>query len=112
MDPENASHGSFVITLIGFMLIAATGFVLLITTLVVWLSALTGSMIAATLIVSGICFALAGAIYLLALRDPLSRIQDQIDTIYDVARTAREGYKWVTDKVLMLLRLRDVLREK
>lgn len=112
MDREHASRGSFVVALICFVLIAATCLVLLITTLVVWLSALTGSMIAATLIVSGLCFVLAVTIYLLALREPLARIQDQIETIYEVAHAAREGYEWVTDKVLMFLKVREALREK
>lgn len=112
MDREKPPQGNFAVALICFVLIAATCVVLLITTLVIWLSSLTGSMIAATLIVSGICFVLALMIYLLALRAPLERIQDQIDTIYEVARAARQGYEWVSDRVSMLLKLREILREK
>lgn len=105
MDRVNTPRGNFALGLIWFVLIAATGVVLLITSLVVWLSALTGSMIAALLIVSGICFLLAGTIYFLALRDTLSRIQEQIDTVYEVARAARTGYEWLTDKFCMLASL-------
>lgn len=112
MDREKSSQGNFAVALIFFILIAATCVVLLITTLVIWLSALTGSMIAATLIVSGICLALALAIYLLALRGPFERIKNQIDTIYEVARLAHQGYEWISERVSMLLKLREILREK
>lgn len=109
MDRGNATSGNFVLGLIWFILIAGTAVVLLITSLVVWLSVLTGSMIGALLIVSGICFIAAGTIYLLALREKLSRIQDQIDTIYEVAHTARSAYKWIADKFSLLVNLRDIL---
>lgn len=112
MNQENASHGNFVIALILFVLVAAAGVVLLITALVEWLSVLTGSMIAATLIVSGVCFLIALAIYLSALHKPLARMQDQVETVYDVARTAREGYEWITEKIRMLRLLREAMREK
>lgn len=112
MNREHASGGNFVIALILFVLIAASGVLLLITALVEWLSVLTGSTIAATLIVSGVCFLIALAIYLLSLHKPLAHMQDKVETVYDVARTAREGYEWVMDKIEMLRLLRDALREK
>lgn len=99
MDRGTTPRGNFALGLIWFVLIAATGVMLLITSLVVWLSVLTGSMIAALLIVSGFCFLLAGMIYFLALRDTLSRIQEQIDTVYEVAHAARMGYEWLTEKL-------------
>ena len=85
------SGGRFLVALLAFALTAATGIVLLLTTLVVWLSALTGSLVTATLIVSGLCFLLAAAIYALALRAPIDRIQDQVETVYDVKPNAEGG---------------------
>lgn len=110
MDRTNKSGGSFFLGLIFFVLAAATGVMLLIATLVVWLSALTGSLIAATLIIGGFCFLLAGVIYLLALRAPIARIQEQIDTVYDVANAAKTAYRWVTHKIDLFLQLFDFLR--
>ena len=62
MDRTKKSGGNFFLGLIFFVLAAAMGVMLLIATLVVWLSALTGSLIAATLIIGGFCFLLAGVI--------------------------------------------------
>lgn len=115
MDCENKPHGHFAIALIAFILIAATCVVLLITTLVVWLSALTGSIIWATLIVSGLCLLIAAAIYLFALRATLNRIHDQIETIYEVAHAARRSYDWITERlserIEFFLKLRDIWRD-
>lgn len=115
MERQTPSVGAFILFLIFFVLVAATAVVLLITTLVAWMAELTGSMIAARLIVSGFCFLLAAAIYLFALRAPFARLQDQIETVYGVARAAREGYEWITEKALMLLKmlkLRDLWRDR
>ena len=46
---KQTSGGRFLVALLAFALTAATGIVLLLTTLVVWLSALTGSLVTATL---------------------------------------------------------------
>lgn len=80
--------------------------------LVVWLSALTGSLVTATLIVSGLCFLLAGAIYALALRAPIDRIQDQVETVYDVAHAAKTGYEWLSGKLQLFLAVREELRKE
>ena len=42
---------------------------------------------------------------LAALREPLARIGERLETVYEVARTAREGYRWITAKALPLLAL-------
>ena len=106
------SGGRFLVALLAFALRAATGIVLLLTTLVVWLSALTGSLVTATLIVSGLCFLLAAAIYALALRAPIDRIQDQVETVYDVAHAAKTGYEWLSGKLQLFLAVREELRKE
>lgn len=78
------SGGRFLVALLAFALTAATGIVLLLTTLVVWLSALTGSLVTATLIVSGLCFLLA----------------------------AKTGYEWLSGKLQLFLAVREELRKE
>ena len=47
-------------------------------------------------------------IYLLAIREGVERIRDQVETVYDVARAAKEGYEWLTDKFLLFMKLREM----
>lgn len=108
---ENASIGSLLIALIGFILAAATGVMLLITALVVWFAKLTGSMIAATLIVGGICFLLALGLYLFGIRKPIKRIEDRINTVYEVAHSVREAYQWVQERLRLLAELRCIFMD-
>lgn len=102
---EEPTPGRFVVALLLFVLLAATCLLLLLAALVFWLAALTGSMAAAALIVGGACLLLAVVVWLAALREPLARIGERLETVYEVARTAREGYRWITSKVLPLLAL-------
>lgn len=95
---EEPTPGRFVVALLLFVLLAATCLLLL-------LAALTGSMAAAALIVGGACLLLAVVVWLAALREPLARIGERLETVYEVARTAREGYRWITAKALPLLTL-------
>lgn len=110
MTPPQPGHaepapGRFVVALLLFVLLAATCLLLLLAALVFWLAALTGSMAAAALIVGGACLLLAVVVWLAALREPLARIGERLETVYEVARTAREGYRWITAKALPLLAL-------
>lgn len=104
-EREACTPGRFIVALVLFVLLAATCLVLLLAALVFWLAALTGSMAAAALIVGGCCLLMAVIVWLVALRDPLDRIGERIETVYEVARTAREGYRWITSKALPLLTL-------
>ena len=101
---EEPTPGRFVVALLLFVLLAATCLLLLLAALVFWLAALTGSMAAAALIGGG-CLLLAVVVWLAALREPLARIGERLETVYEVARTAREGYRWITAKALPLLAL-------
>lgn len=110
MTPPQPGHaepapGRFVVALLLFVLLAATCLLLLLAALVFWLATLTGSMAAAALIGGGGCLLLAAVVWLAALREPLARIGERLETVYEVARTAREGYRWITAKVLPLLAL-------
>lgn len=104
-EREACTPGRFIVALVLFVLLAATCLVLLLAALVFWLATLTGSMAAAALIVGGCCLLMAVIVWLVALREPLDRIGERIETVYEVARTAREGYRWITAKALPLLAL-------
>ena len=106
-DNRKTSGGSFVAALVFFVMTASIAIFLLLTALVEWLSVVTGSFILSSLIVGGFFAVLAAVIYLLAIREGVERIRDQVETVYDVARAAKEGYEWLTDKFLLLMKLRD-----
>ena len=106
MDNRKTSGGSFVAALVFFVMTASIAIFLLLTALVVWLSEVTGSFILSSLIVGG--FFAAAVISLLAIREGVERIRDQVETVYDVARAAKEGYEWLTDKFLLFMKLREM----
>ena len=107
-DNRKTSGGSFVAALVFFVMTASIAIFLVLTALVEWLSVVTGSFILSSLIVGGFFAVLAAVIYLLAIREGVERIRDQVETVYDVARAAKEGYEWLTDKFLLLMKLREM----
>lgn len=108
--PHSRRH--FVASVIWFTTTAIIALLLLLTAVVVWLSELTGSFIFSALIVGGFFAMVSMMIYLLSVRDAMEEIRDEIDTIYEVARTVKTGYEWVTEKVVLFLKLRESLRDK
>lgn len=112
MENRAPSSGNFVASFIFFALTAIIAIMLIITAVVIWLSELTGSFILSALIVGGFFAVIALVVYLATIRDAVARMQEQIDTIYDVARTAKAGYEWVAGKLFALLSIRDELRGK
>ena len=90
------------------MMTVSIAMFLLRTALVVWLAEVTGSFSLSSLIVGGFFAVLAAVIYLLAIREGVERIRDQVETVYDVARAAKEGYEWLTDKFLLFMKLREM----
>lgn len=106
-DRLRTPGGSFLAALVIFVLIAAAGLMLFLTAFVLWMATLTGSLVAGVLITGGCCALVAAAIYGWGLRPQLSRMQEQIETVYEVARAARCGYEWVVGKVTSLLRPRE-----
>ena len=106
------SGGRFIASLLFFAMTAAIAVLLLLTALVVWLSSVTGSFIVSALILGGLFALLAFVIYLLAIRDAVDHIRSQAETVYEVARAAQTGYEWLTEKVTLVLRLREEFRSK
>ncbi len=98
MESGKSSGGNFVAALLFFVLTALAAACILLTALVVWLSELLGSLSVSAAILGG-CFTLiALCIYLFSLRRSIERMREQMETVYDVARLAKEGYDWVNDK--------------
>lgn len=99
------SGGNFVVPLILFTLVVATGGLLFIAALVVWLASVLGSLIGAMLLSGGLCILTALLIYLLGLQAPFALIRDRLDTVYEVAHTARMGYDWLLRRWQLLAAL-------
>ncbi len=112
MKETTPSGGRYVAAFVSFGLLALMAIILFIATLVAWLSELTGSFFASTLIVACFLAILAGAIYLFALRDALEQLRNRFETVYEVARIAQSGYEWGTEIVARLLKLRDLPIER
>ncbi len=112
MSTSNPSRSHLICWFLFFGMSTVIAILMLLLAAFVWLSAWTGSFIVSALIL-GVFFAvLAIVIYLSAIRDALERIRIQAETIYEVARLAQSGYQWVVGKVLLFLRLRDLLHSK
>ena len=102
---RESSGGRFVIAFLLFGTTVAIALLLLLAALVVWLSELVGSFIAAALI-------LGGFFAVVAIREAVERIRARAETVYEVARIARSGYEWITEKIALLVRLNDALRKE
>lgn len=81
-----------------------TALVLFVASLVSWLAEYVYSEACAALIV-GLAFAiLSFVIYFVAARRSIEHFKEHIETIYDVAFTARAGYRRVVDFISSLLK--------
>ena len=105
------SAGSFVVVFLLFGTLVGIALLLLLTALVVWLSQVTGSFIVATLILGGAFALLAAGLYLLSIREAVELIRARAETVYEVARLARTGYEWVSEKISMLIGIYNLLRK-
>lgn len=108
---KTASGGQFVAALVFFALTAVIAILLLITALVVWLSEATGSFILSALITGGFFAVVTLVIYLISIRDTVEQIREQAETVYEVASAAKKGYEWVSERVVLFMKLRDGLRD-
>ena len=100
---ENQPRRSIVTPLVLFGLTTTAAVILLITTLVVWLAEVTGSMIWATLIVGGFFAIVATIVYFASVRGVIRYIRDQMENISEMAQLIKAGYRWVTDKINSIL---------
>ncbi len=97
------------VALVAFLMMVTTGAVLLLVALVIWVAELLGSLMLATLVVGGVSMLAAALIYVAALRRGLRTLRERVETVYDVAQSLREAYRWVIDKFHWLLLLRGAM---
>ena len=83
MDDNKLQSRSVLAPLVFFAVATAMALIMMIATLVMWLTELIGSATWATLIVGGFFSFVAWLLY----------VKDRLDTIYDVAFAVRNGYK-------------------
>lgn len=112
MSDKTSTGGRLVISLALLVLTSVTAFVLILAAFIHWLTELTGSFIASSLIVGGFFAILAIVVYWLSLRSSIERIRNQFETVYEVARIVKTGYDWVNDKINLFLNVRDHMRER
>ena len=77
--------------------------ILLMTALVIWLTELIGSAALAALILSGVFLLVAWIIYMVWTRSVIDYLNEKLDTIYDVAFAARNGYEVLHKFALKLI---------
>ena len=98
MATQRSSGGHFIAWLLLFVVTAGFALLLLIASAVLWLAVVLDSSILSTLILGGFFAVVATAIYFLCMRRSLVRVQEQVATIYEVARMAKSAYEWIADK--------------
>ena len=76
-----------------FATTALVAFVLVVAALVIWLAEIVGSGAIAALMVGGLFLVVSLLIYLISVRRAMEYLHDKVETIYDVAFTARQGYR-------------------
>ena len=90
--------------IIAYLACGITALVLFVASLISWLAEYVYSEACAALIV-GLAFALLSlAIYFVAARRSIEHLKEHIETIYDVAFTARAGYQRIVNFISSLLR--------
>ena len=68
--------------------------------------------LAVVLAAGGGAFALlAAGLYLLTIREAVEQIRARAETVYEVARLARTGYEWLSEKISMLIGIYNLLRK-
>ncbi|MFI3277674.1 MAG: hypothetical protein SNH28_02640 [Rikenellaceae bacterium] len=72
-----------------FVITALISSTLLISSFILWLGDIIGSHLLAMVLVGVVCGVTAFTIYRISLHAMVSRLKEQIDTIYDVASTAQ-----------------------
>ena len=88
--------------LLSFAAVIVVVVILLMTALVIWLTELIGSASLAALCLAGVFILVAWLIYVVWTRPVVDYINEKLDTIYDVAFAARNGYEVVRSFALKL----------
>ena len=105
MNDENPMKPSVLLPLIGFgvTLLMAVVVLVLVTTAIIALAEVVGRAWIAALIVAVALLFVSWLIYLLWARASIEYIDRRLNTVYDVATAARNGYQMVRSIALRLL---------
>lgn len=103
MEHGKSTSGNFALGLVCFLLAAMAAACMLLTALLVWFSEVMGSLALAALIIGGAFVIIAVLLYYCTLHRALARIRSQLDTVYYVARLAKNGYEWISEKIQLWL---------
>jgi uncharacterized membrane protein YbhN (UPF0104 family) len=103
MANDKLLHKQMLLPLLSFAAVIMEVVILLMTALVIWLTELIGSASLAALCLAGVFLLIAWMIYVVWTRPVVDYINEKLDTIYDVAFAARNGYEVVRSFALKLL---------
>ena len=103
MANDKLIHKQMLLPLLSFAAVIVVVVILLMTALVIWLTELIGSASLAALCLAGVFILVAWLIYVVWTRPVVDYINEKLDTIYDVAFAARNGYEVVRSFALKLL---------
>ena len=102
MANDKLIHKQMLLPLLSFAAVIVVVVILLMTALVIWLTELIGSASLAALCLAGVFILVAWLIYVVWTRPVVDYINEKLDTIYDVAFAARNGYEVVRSFALKL----------
>ena len=103
MNDETPMKPSVLLPLIGFGVTLLMAVVVLVTTAIIALAEVVGRAWIAALIVAVALLFVSWLIYLLWARASIEYIDRRLNTVYDVATAARNGYQMVRSITLRLL---------
>lgn len=103
MADDKLLHKQMLLPLLSFAVAIMMVVILLMTSLVIWLTELIGSASLAALCLAGLFLVVAWIIYIVWTRTVVDYINEKLDTIYDVAFAARNGYEVAKSFALKLL---------
>lgn len=103
MANDKLSHKQMLLPLLSFAVVIMVVVLLLMTSLAIWLTELIGSASLATLCLAGVFILIAWMIYIVWTRPVVDYINEKLDTIYDVAFAARNGYEVARSFALKIL---------
>lgn len=92
-----------VVPIIYFIIAAIAAIVLFVAAIVMWLAQLLDSGALAAVIVGAVFALIAWIIYAVSVRRSVEYMSERLETIYEVAYTARNGYKLVMKFMRSLL---------
>lgn len=103
MSNEHRSKPQVLLPLISFGIILLIAMIVLVATAVIALAEILPHTWLAALIVAGLLFAIAWIIYLTWVKETLDYLDQRLETVYDVASAARDGYHFVRSIALRVL---------